>query len=326
MITVTWRDLVGSDYGPDMAQPVDLTHLRTPPICTICRSMQTLMTDGLALGAEKPNQAPQFVGRGAVTAHNVGAAIDIFYDAGDDSKRAFANALVELFIRHRGSLGWGWMAYNHIAFTPSNMGAPDDPHISHIHIDWVNHALTRRSSALASFQYIDGMGLQTKTVGAQGQDVAMSTNAASDRPVPADVVSAYEVLCRGWTADAAQRYQDYAKKDFDDAYVGAASGTDLSWLLGWWTVWDGNYYFYYFDHAGQVVYIETKPKSQAAPSWPHNRGTYAFKPSGELVIHWNALPGLAATVETFYNANPGVTQMNATSNQYSPLVATRLTF
>jgi hypothetical protein len=41
-------------------------------------------------------------------------------------------------------------------------------------------------------------------------------------------------------------------------------------------------------------------------------------------VNWNALPGLAATVETFYNARPGATQMNANSNQYSPLVATRL--
>src|SRR5574340_1849739 len=129
MITRTWLDLVGSEYGPDMAQPVDLTHLNVPPICAMCQSMKLLMISGLALGAESPDQPPQFFGKGAVTAHNVGAAIDIFYDAGSDAKRAFANALVELFVRFRKSLGWGWMAYNHIAFTPTNMGAPDDPHI-----------------------------------------------------------------------------------------------------------------------------------------------------------------------------------------------------
>jgi len=34
--------------------------------------------------------------------------------------------------------------------------------------------------------------------------------------------------------------------------------TDLSWLYGWWTVWDGSYYFYYFGPNGSVSYIETK--------------------------------------------------------------------
>lgn len=323
MITRTWLDLVGSEYGPGMAQPVDLTHLNVPPVCTMCQSMKTLMTRGSGLGGEPPDQPPQFFGKGAVTAHNVGAAIDIFYHAANDAKRAFGNALVELFVRYRKSLGWGWMAYNSIEFTPTSMGSPGDPHINHIHIDWVNHALTRRSTALSSFQYIDGGGLQTKNVGAQGQDISMTTGAAADRVAPDDFVAAYEALCSGWSADTTKTYQDYTKSDFDDAYAGASGGTDLSWLLGWWTVWDGNYYYYYFDHAGRVVYIETPPRSQAAPTSPHNKGTYEFKPSGDLVLTWNAFAGLDATVETFYNAGPGVTQMNATSSQYSPLVATR---
>ncbi len=35
--------------------------------------------------------------------------------------------------------------------------------------------------------------------------------------------------------------------------------TDLSWLYGWWKVWDGTYYFYYFGPNGSVSYIETEP-------------------------------------------------------------------
>jgi hypothetical protein len=42
------------------------------------------------------------------------------------------------------------------------------------------------------------------------------------------------------------------------------------------------------------------------------------------VISWNQVPGAeAACVETFYNAVSGCQQMNATSNLYSPLVASR---
>jgi hypothetical protein len=99
---------------------------------------------------------------------------------------------------------------------------------------------------------------------------------------------------------------------------------DQTWLNGWWTVWDGNYYYYFFSPTGQVVYIETPPSSPAAPVSPHNRGTYTFDGAGRLVVTWNALPGLGACIETFYNARRGVTQMNANSNLYSPLVATKM--
>ncbi|MCM3877890.1 MAG: hypothetical protein NEA02_15910 [Thermoanaerobaculia bacterium] len=326
MITVTWRDLVGSDYGPGMDQPVDLTHLRAPAICTMCRTMGVLLTRGVALGGPSPDQPSQFYGKGAVTAHNVGAAIDIFYHRDNDAKRAFANALVELFIRYRASVGWGWMAYNRVEFNQRGVGVPDDPHLNHIHVDWVDGQKTVRSRTLGSFTYNDGLGLKTKTVGSYGQDIAMTTNPAADRAAPGDFAAAYEALCSGWSAETAKRYQGYTTSNFDAAYAGLAAGSDLSWLLGWWEVWDGNYYYYYFDHGGRVVYIETKPRSAAtpAPAAPHNKGSYTFNASGALVISWNALPGLAATIETFYNAKSGALLMNATSNQYSPLVATRL--
>jgi hypothetical protein len=326
MITVTWRDLVGSDYGPDMVQPVNLTHLKVPPICTMCTSMGALLTRGLTKGGERPIQASQFYGKGAVTAHNVGAAIDIFYNTGPEAQRAFGHALVELFIRYRASLGWGWMAYNHIEFNQTGMGIPDDPHIDHVHIDWVDGSKTVRSKLLTSFTYFDGYSEKTKNVGSYGQDMAMTTNAAADRPVPPDFAAAYEALCSHWSADQVKVYRAYTRSNFDDAYAGVAAEEDLSWLLGWWEVWDGSYYYYYFDHGSRVVYIESKPRSASlpAPAAPHNRGSYTFNASGQLVCHWNPLQGLAATVETFYNARAGATQMNATSSQYSPLVATRL--
>ncbi len=326
MITKTWLDLVGSEYGPDMVQPVDLSHLRVPPICTKCVAMGALLPRGVGLGGKPTDKPSQFYGKGAVTAHNVGAAIDIFYHSGPEASRAFGNALVELFIRYRASLGWGWMAYNHIEFNRTGMGVPDDPHVDHVHIDWVDGSRTVRSKLLTSFTWFDGTNVNTKNVGGYGQDVAMTTNAAADQPVPADFATAYEALCSHWSADKVKLYKDYTRSNFDDAYAGVPAGQDLSWLLGWWEVWDGNYYWYYFDHGGRVVYIETKPHSASspAPAAPHNKGSYAFTASGHLVCHWNPLQGLAATIETFYNARSGATSMNATSNQYSPLVAKRL--
>jgi hypothetical protein len=111
-----------------------------------------------------------------------------------------------------------------------------------------------------------------------------------------------------------------------DKYFGAApsAGPTLGWLNGWWKVWDGNNYYYYFGSAGNVVYIETKPTTSAAPAFPKNRGTYFFDGAGQLVVRWNAIPGLGPAIETFYNARQGATQMNANSNLYSPLVATKL--
>ena len=98
----------------------------------------------------------------------------------------------------------------------------------------------------------------------------------------------------------------------------------LRWLHGWWKVWDGNTYYYHFGTQGSVGYIKTRPlASSPAPANPVNRGAYAFDSDGKLVVTWNATGG-ATTRETFYNASSGVTMMNATSNRYSPLVATKV--
>ena len=154
--------------------------------------------------------------------------------------------------------------------------------------------------------------------------MAMTTNAAADRPMPRRRRLRGALHRTG--RRPGQRLRAYTRSNFDDAYAGLAAGKDLSWLLGWWEVWDGNYYYYYFDHGSRVVYIESKPRSASlpAPAAPHNKGSYTFNAAGQLVCRWNSLQGLAATVETFYNARAGATQMNATSSQYSPLVATKL--
>jgi hypothetical protein len=100
--------------------------------------------------------------------------------------------------------------------------------------------------------------------------------------------------------------------------------TDLSWLYGWWKVWDGNYYFYYFGPNGSVSYIESPPNPLApAPKNPHNRGTYFFETPNRMIVNWTELGG-ASTRETFYDASSGVRTMHATSNRYSPLSGVKM--
>ncbi|MBS0528558.1 MAG: hypothetical protein JSS22_04100 [Proteobacteria bacterium] len=103
-----------------------------------------------------------------------------------------------------------------------------------------------------------------------------------------------------------------------------APEADLSWLLGWWTVWDGNYYYYYFSPNGAISYIETKPNPLAgAPANPGNRGTYFFSAASTLVVDWSDRGG-ASTVETFRDASAGATTMHAPSNRFGPLRADRM--
>jgi hypothetical protein len=70
--------------------------------------------------------------------------------------------------------------------------------------------------------------------------------------------------------------------------------------------------------------VASEPQTSGAPASPKNRGTYGFNEAGELVVKWNAVGSLGPAIETFYNARQGATQMNANSNLYSPLVATKI--
>ena len=108
-----------------------------------------------------------------------------------------------------------------------------------------------------------------------------------------------------------------------DLYLGAASPTIIPWLKGWWKVWDGNTYYYYFGNGGFVQYTKAPPANKGLPpSKLASQGDYTLN-AGKLVITWNPVGG-QSTVETFYNAVGGAQQMNALSNRYSPLVATRI--
>jgi hypothetical protein len=98
------------------------------------------------------------------------------------------------------------------------------------------------------------------------------------------------------------------------------------WLLGWWKVWDGNTYYYYFGSDGVVKSTQTPPSdTRIPPARPKNVGRYTRTLPDRLVVTWNKVAGAPTScVETFYNAADGCEQMNANSNLYSPLVAKRM--
>jgi hypothetical protein len=99
-----------------------------------------------------------------------------------------------------------------------------------------------------------------------------------------------------------------------------------SFLNGWWSVYDGNYYFYYFAPP-YVVYTNTRPAPTAgAPYKPANRGTVKPGRDNTFIVTWNPLPGdPAPTVETFWLVWGQTRKMNARSNKYSMIYAEKIT-
>jgi hypothetical protein len=106
---------------------------------------------------------------------------------------------------------------------------------------------------------------------------------------------------------------------------GSTVAPEPEWPFGWWKVWDGKTYYYFFGPNGVVQSTKTLPfNTRTAPAHPSNTGHYSCNPP-QIVITWKLVPGAPTQCrETFYNAFPGCQQMNATSNLYSPLVATRM--
>jgi hypothetical protein len=95
-----------------------------------------------------------------------------------------------------------------------------------------------------------------------------------------------------------------------------------SWVVGWWKVYDGNQYYYYFDNDGYVQYTKTPPATPfAPPKFPLNSGKYTYEPDRRVVIEWNPADG-GQTIEKFA-AQVDLKVMNGTSNRYAPLYASR---
>jgi hypothetical protein len=61
------------------------------------------------------------------------------------------------------------------------------------------------------------------------------------------------------------------------------------WPLGWWKVWDGNTYFYFFSDDGIVKFTKTTPyNTRTPPTHWNNVGRYSYTPPNRLVITWNS--------------------------------------
>lgn len=102
------------------------------------------------------------------------------------------------------------------------------------------------------------------------------------------------------------------------------SDSRMAWLHGWWSVSDGNQYYYCFSAGGRVQWVSNRPAPGAPPSSsPGNTGTFSWDGAGKLVLTWSPRGG-GQTVETFTGAGPGSTTMRGTSNRYAPLIATKI--
>lgn len=175
---ITWDELFGMPYEKDLDPAkgikVDLRKKRPAPFCPMVVSMKK------ALGGAVLKVLIEDFGRGAVTPHTAGAALDIHYHANDPDKKAFAHGLIELFIRHRAKLQFGVVLYNNMQFTPSDAVAKTVGHVDHVHIDWIDYSSVVRSKAFTSFKFIDEDGKeQVKNVGDDDQKMKMLWNAGA---------------------------------------------------------------------------------------------------------------------------------------------------
>lgn len=83
--------------------------------------------------------------------HSEGRALDLGLHARNSTQRPLADALVELFRRNAGEVGWSYIIWNHQIWYSDARGGPlpytgPNPHTDHIHISW-----SRNKSVLINF-------------------------------------------------------------------------------------------------------------------------------------------------------------------------------
>lgn len=105
----------------------------------------------------------------------------------------------------------------------------------------------------------------------------------------------------------------------------APSSMVPDWLVGWWKVYDGNYYYYYINKSGLAIYIDQVPNPKWTPPMHiGNQGRVQMLEHGPRIT-WNPKGDLEATVETYTRLGwTSETEMNGDSNNYSPLFARKM--
>jgi hypothetical protein len=92
-----------------------------------------------------------------------------------------------------------------------------------------------------------------------------------------------------------------------------------NWALGWWSVNDGQQYYYYFAPDSQVQYVRQRPQVMfAPPKAPASTGRYSFIEGDAILIKWSS-----GTEETF-TPDPARAAMQGRSTRYGGLVARKM--
>jgi hypothetical protein len=109
---------------------------------------------------------------------------------------------------------------------------------------------------------------------------------------------------------------DYTTPKLQPGIGDGARPDSAKWLQGWWTVYDGNTYYYYFANQS-VTYTKLKPAGPSAPPPQSPGNTGKLKISAQaphVTIYWDG-----GTEERFTRAGgTSETDMNGWSSRYSP--------
>ena len=100
-----------------------------------------------------------------------------------------------------------------------------------------------------------------------------------------------------------------------------------TWLQGWWEVYDGNTYYYYFADQPGAFYTSIKPSDPNMPPMlasPKNYATVEMNAHGPT-LSWTQVDNNPSTVETFTRLDwTSCTDMNGVSNNFGPLYAKKI--
>jgi hypothetical protein len=153
---------------------------------------------------------------------------------------------------------------------------------------------------------------------------AISFNESNPTPTftcpPSDTTLIKSILAA--SRNAGDYWTPRVQVGLKDPYEPISYSSLTRWLRGWWTVYDGNYYYYHFSERPIVTYTKTKPANSAVqPSSTQNTGKVSISETPpHVVIRWDS-----GTEEKFTRVNwTSETEMNGTSNRYSPPFARKM--